>query len=242
MQAVWKLIKESHFADAVNLASKQLDTCPSEELFFARAKAQLRLRQYGSAFADYLAADALHPTKMRTDGYVQEAGVALWLANQFPEAANVWATCAEAMFKGKISYSDNGGGVQIGCLLWFAGSRIRNSDQTEFAEELLRKKCKSPRSEFWPGPIGHFLLGNLREDELLSKSASAGRLEGRQRCQAHFYIGMKAFSQGDCSRYIEQMAQAAKAGDELKMECEYFLAEHERHLTPDPLSSASQDS
>jgi len=66
-------------------------------------------------------------------------------------------------------------------------------------KELAEALQKFPNGvAHWPCPVGHYLLGDLSEDDLL-KSANVGDAEAmkRQSCQANFYIGIKHLLNGD---------------------------------------------
>jgi lipoprotein NlpI len=139
----------------------------------------------------------------------------------------VWAAGTKAMLAGRIKYTDNAGGVGIGCLLWFASIRLNRSDMRELAEKLLVKKIKARRSEFWPGPLGRYILGQIAEDELRAKMTEAPILRDREACEAEFYIGTTALAAGDKARYFREMNLAVEFGKGTMIDAEYYLARHE---------------
>jgi hypothetical protein len=130
------------------------------------------------------------------------------------------------MRRGEFQYTDAAGGVESACLLWFAAVRLGDRRLLKPAQALLRKKRQTKRSANWPGPIAHFLLGEMDQLRLLERVAKVPILRERQLCQGEFYVAVKAYEEGDISAY----RCALKRASDLKialLENEFYLANHE---------------
>jgi hypothetical protein len=173
--------------------------------------------------SDFRAADETHPSA--TDGYLQSAGIAQWLAGRESEAASTWHNLVIAHERCKIQYTDGAGGVGSPCILWFAAVRLGRPDLLEAARRLLRVKT-GPKNGWinnWPGPIAKFLLGRIDEARL---RAQVEPDDERGLCQAEFYIGVRRLEIGDYAGAKKAFRAAAKL-TKANIEDEYYLAVHE---------------
>ena len=168
------------------------------------------------------------------DSYRKQIGVILWIKGQRREAANVWYEIVRDLKKGKIAYSDSGGGILPGALLWFASIHPENLRYREKAERFLAKRIKSKDISFWPRPIAHYLLGNISKDNLIQMAESHPQMISyRYQCQAHFYVGAKAFGLDSPKEFKSSMAQAVEIGLKNPMfENEWDLARFEAGKIP----------
>jgi len=225
----WELIKEGHYAEAVNAYSKLLRRKKSAPNHANRGIAYLNLGDYDKALADFHAADKCF---CRTsDGYLQSVGVAHWLAGRESEAVATWQDLVLAIEHRKIEYTDGAGGVSAACLLWFAGVRLGQDNLIEVARRLLtnkatRKSGQNWRIENWPGPIAQFLLDRLSEPELRERITDVPIARERELCAAEFYVGVRALHAGDEAEAERALGKAA-AMHTAKIEHEYYLARHE---------------
>lgn len=228
----WQLIVGGQYADAVVAYSKALREKESGPNHSNRGMAYLNLGEYDKALADFEAADKCFSHS--SDGYLQSAGVALWLAGRESEAVATWQNLVLAVERRKIKYTDGAGGVSSACLLWFAGARLRLDHPIEVASRLLMTKVASKngrnwRIENWPGPIAEFLLERLSEPELREKITDVPIARERELCQAEFYVGVRALHAGERAEAERAIAKAAEL-HAAKIEHEYYLARHETKL------------
>lgn len=97
--------------------------------------------------------------------------VSSWLQGNRREAA---ATLSEAMASWRrrhiTQYGDNGGGVSIGLLLWYAARELRNGELHEEATDYLRRiLARKWKTGNWPQPIARLVLGDISPDEFASR-------------------------------------------------------------------------
>jgi hypothetical protein len=150
------------------------------------------------------------------------------MAGREKEAVATWLAGAEASIAGKVRYGDAAGGVTIGNLLLFAGIRVEDENSVAVATRLLRKRLRTKQSAAWPGPASRYLLGLVPESDMLARVSQVPILRERELCQARFYIGVRAFSEGDKSGYFGAMQEAFELGRVAKLGPEYYLALHEK--------------
>jgi tetratricopeptide (TPR) repeat protein len=224
----WNLIESGQYELAVRAFTARLRRDKSSRNYEARGFAYLNIGDYDSALADFRAADAVHVTT--SDAYLQDAGVAQWLAGRELEAASTWRDLVLAHEQGKIQYSDFAGGVESPCLLWFAAVRLGQDQLLKPARRLLKEKTgrkNAWRIKSWPGPIAKYLLDRITEDQLRSKvEPEIPILHERQLCEAEFYIGVRRLQAGDQAGAKKAFRAAARLTP-AKIENEYYLALHE---------------
>lgn len=225
------LIHQGKFNEAIRLYTEELEKELSSPTLANRGLAYLNTGDFDKALIDFKKADEIDRIEIidRTDGYLQLIGMTLWLKGQEKEAAEQWYNLVQEIDAGKIVFSDMAGGVINGTLLWFAACfNDELSEYKEKAEKYLKKKAKLSRAKYWPGPIGPYLLGNLSEEDLkLAAHHDNEILKNRHLCQAYFYIGVKAFSNGDMESFRKAMAESIERGRHNLIEKEYYLAKHE---------------
>lgn len=186
---------------AIKLFTKAIENKPSSIPYAGRAGAYLIIGKLDESLADLKKAEEFRNREIpdRVDAYLQQIGMILWLKGQEKEAAEHWFNLVKEMDAGKIVFSDMAGGVINGALLWFASCFNEElKEYKEKAEKYLKKKAKTSRVKYWPGPIAQYLLGYLSEKDLKGAACeSTGLLQKRYLCQAHFYTGVKAYYDGD---------------------------------------------
>ena len=227
----FELLLQGRFDEAEKIYTNMIKSNPTSQLFAGRALVYLNMEEFDKALADTMAAEEFSRREMpdRGDCHLQYVGLILWLKGQEKEAAEQWFSLVREMDAGKIAFSDMAGGVINGTLLWFAACFNHElSEYKEKAEKYLKKKIKLSRAKYWPGPIAQYLLGNLSDTELRNAACEAtGLLQKRHLCQAYFYIGVKAFHNGDIENCRKLMEESVKAGKLSLIEKEYYLAKHE---------------
>ncbi len=205
-----------------------------------RAEAYQNLECYDKALADLHSANAASP--FTTDGYLALMGVVNWLAGRENTAIGIWLDLVLATEVRKFQYLDAAGGVQPGCLLWFAAVSLGRPEYLTPARRLFEqllsrgKTGKCTNIQDWPGPIANFLLGLLDETQLREKANAIPAVAERHLSQAEFYVGVKALEGGDdaIARKHYRKAASLRAG---QIEDEYYLAVREgKKRTPRPAS------
>lgn len=222
-----ELLMAGDYRAAVDACSKSLAKQPDMIAYNERAAAYLHLNDYDRALADYAVAGYLDcaDSTVGDYGYKHVAAV-LWLKRAYTVAAALWSHTVGQMLKGRFTHSDMAGGVQCGCLLWFAGAGLSKAELREAAEELLVRKLKKRNNSLWPAPVAAFLCGQITEDELRGTVTSTPILRERQACQAEFYVGAHALSLGNGERALAAFRAASRL-TKGSIEIEYFLAGHE---------------
>ena len=86
---------------------------------------------------------------------------------------------------------------------------------------------KNKRSLNWPGPLGHYLLGEITKPELFSFVCDIPILKERQLCQANFTIAIKELENGDENAYYKHLRECLKDGSSAYLEDMYYMAKGE---------------
>jgi hypothetical protein len=107
-------------------------------------------------------------------------------------------------------------------LLLYAGARLGDPQVTAEALGRLRRHAWH-RLRGWPGPIVPFLLGKLDASVLDRHAVLSDALAARWRCQADFWVAVRALREGNGTACRERMARCA-AGPAGLLESEYHLA------------------
>jgi lipoprotein NlpI len=234
IMSAWHLVKNGQYAQAVAAFSEAIETDPSTADFNNRGVAYLHLGDFDAALADFRSAEALSSSALRTAGDGEKCGVALWMSGRNAAAIDTWSAGVEASLRGEVRYGDAAGGVTIGNLLLFAGVRTDRPEVCRLATRLLRKRLRTKQSAAWPGPVSRYLLGQISEPDLLAAVTTDPILRERQMCQARFYAGVRALSDGDTVGYHSAVQEAVEFGRVSKLEAEYYLALHESRQAQSP--------
>lgn len=225
------LIFAGEYDEAIKEYTKQIEGNPDTYQHYSnRSLAYLNLGKTDEALKDMQKAEAMHneQLKLRSDVYLQQAGVIIWLMGKEYEALEVWQGLVQDFQKKKINYSDLVGGVETGCLLWFGS--VRNnylSRVTPKAIEFLKERAATKKAGFWPGPLAKFVIDAIAEKELLRQAESIKELRTRHLCQAYFYIAAKAFASDDSPKYAFYLRKILKLDENKKIQKEYYLAKYE---------------
>jgi lipoprotein NlpI len=165
---------------------------------------------------------------IRSDFAHQRAGAALWLMGERHAAAGLWRQAVHELGKGRITHSDDAGGVHSGLLLWYAWRRTGEDIYANEAETHLLRLWRKPRSASWPGPLAAYILGKVAPEALLATAEASGSLRPRHLTQAHFYVGLELFAGGDLPSAVAHFREAEQAALDLSLrEVEFYLARHE---------------
>lgn len=218
------LILAGDFAAAIRAYDASAKDDPSASTYLNRGLAYLNLGELDRALADFQAAeDRDRGQRFRHDDAARWRGVVGWLKHDRAEALRVWHNAVKGILDGDINMSDAAGGVSVAALVWFAATE--ESQEQKNALKLLRKRINRV---VWPGPIAPFLLGKLRDTDLLAAAESkTADLAARQQCQGHFFVGARAKREGRLEVSLRHFQVAAAQGRSAILECESYLARAE---------------
>lgn len=213
----------------VEAQTRKLRRDPSWQNYLWRGESYLELRDYDSAITDFHTAQSV--SDHTSTYFLERIGVANWLAKREYLAAATWLELTLAMERGKIQYADGSGGVQPGCLLWFAGVSLRYPELLVPARRLLEAKVRSGHGrnwsiENWLGSVAKYLLGIFDESQLRERIKDIPIVRERELCQVEFYVGVRALEQGDPIKAKKSFCNAARL-HEASIESEYDLAQRE---------------
>jgi 2,3-bisphosphoglycerate-dependent phosphoglycerate mutase len=117
-----KLLQDGRYREAIEAYTRRLRREQSASNYAYRAEAYFNLKYYDTALADFHAANAA--AIYTSDHYLERIGVVNWLAGRYNTAAGTWFDLVLTTERGKIQYTDGAGGVEPGCLLWFAAASL----------------------------------------------------------------------------------------------------------------------
>jgi hypothetical protein len=226
MTSVWDLIESGDFEGACRLADSEASQTTSVLPLRNKVFALLALGRHEEVVR--LCEEIIRRQEGKTDSDFIYLGVAFWLLGQRAKAVATWKSAVNT------TYTDAAGGVEVHLLLFYAGVRSADELLRKQAERSLRKLVKRPAAGNWPGPIAHFLLGNLGEDQLNEKMSAQPLVRAKQICQAMFYIGVVRFSEGDGAAFLNCMKTSVSQGPICRMNQEFYLARWELDCGSDP--------
>jgi len=213
----WSLMEKGQFELAYEKITKHIVEDPTSILryIYNRGLCLLNLENPEQALLDF---QKLIELRQSSDSGYIGAGIALWWMDRKTDAVRMWQNAINS------HYTDAAGGITIPALLFFAASRLDESNLEKDSIRLLRTKSKTKRATAWPGPVAKFLLGQITEEEFLEKAYQWPTLQSRTLTKAHFWIGVDQYRQGDIESYRYHLHQA-RSGHIL--EPEYYLAKVE---------------
>lgn len=240
MEDPWSLVKSKQYEKAIDEYSRLYKEDGQVLHLRNRGRVYLLVKDYLAALADFKQAIALTDSKYLPDIDYLYKGICFWCLNQPTQTVEAWRQSLSA------PYTDAAGGVLPPALLLYASERLNHKHLEIEALDILRKhlqkhqqrakgkpsRRKRTHQEFvcpgllaWPGAIVPFLLGETGEEDLEQsvKSSSSLILKKRWRCQADFYIALRALREGNRSEFEVAMTNCASSQNG-ELEGEYFLA------------------
>lgn len=212
--------------EAVGAYTTELALSQSPVTFANRALAHLALGDYAAALSDSRAADELYKrrTGERTDGYLQQAGVALWLSGDRIKAFELFLEIVAGLEQNDFDFSDRAGGMGSALLLWYSSVVTGSQEGSNHACRFLKSRIDAGGSRYWPGPVGEHVVGLLNYPALMKAAQQSQPLALRRGCQAAFYAAVCAREHGDRSLSRDLLKFAVEYGEESAIELEYYLA------------------
>ena len=176
----WTFVMEHQYQAGFDEMSRQLSSTGADRVLLAnRGTAALCLGRLDQAREDFLQANSLSEEESggHSSPYRESLFAVEWISGNFEKAIAHLVSTLEGLKKGRLHYADLAGGVGSGALLYFASIRRGDDALKEVAGAYLRDLAANPRSVYWPGPLGAFLLGATNFDELLKRAGISESVE-----------------------------------------------------------------
>jgi tetratricopeptide (TPR) repeat protein len=231
MQA-WQLRKGGQYMEAIELYTQLYRADGSSSHLRNRGLIYLDIEDYVSALEDFKSALVVEDSRFRGAGDYLFQGVCFWHLNDPDQAVSAWQEGLGAL------YTDAAGGVEAPAVLLYAAERLHRAELRKESLTVLRKLARR-KLRSWPGAIVPFLLEQIDIARLENDINAAGNdtLIGRRRCQADFYIALRALRARDQAAFQAGMIRCATSRYG-HLEHETYLARWEvKHQFPDPAYS-----
>jgi hypothetical protein len=219
MSNVWDLIVAGNFEEACHAADREAGE--SLSILPLRNKVFALLCLWRHQDAVDICEEIIRRQQGDTDSDFIFLGVSLWLLRQLKKAITTWESASQTV------YTDAAGGIEVPLLLFYAGVRCEDPLLREQADRQLRKLGKRKAAGNWPGPIAHFVLNELSEQQLLEKTSKQPLVRAKQRCQAAFFRGVVRLLNDDQGGFLACMQESVTQGPTSLMQQEYYLANGE---------------
>jgi hypothetical protein len=216
---VWTLVQNGYFNEACTKADFEYNL--SGDIFSLRNKvyALFHLKEYEECVI--LTQNLITASSGQTDVDFIFCGIANWLLDKKEEAIMLWVNAEQSLYK------DAAGGIDIQVFLYFASVKINDNGLKKNSVNKIKKLLKSRRSVNWPGPLGHFLTGEMDENNLLNSVSSIPILRERHLCQVHFAIAIKRLEVNDMEGYANSLRKCISYGPASYVEQVFYLAKGE---------------
>ncbi|MDB5148840.1 MAG: hypothetical protein JWQ57_2860, partial [Mucilaginibacter sp.] len=140
------------------------------------------------------------------------------------KAIEVWQLAQNSIYK------DAAGGISTHVFLYFAGLKTGQEKLKATAMKMIKKLLKSKRAINFSGPLGHYLIDDISENELLSYISKVPILRERELCQAHFVSAIKRLEIGDTECYYKDLRGCISYGSRAYLSQMYYMAKGELEL------------
>ncbi|MGY4538407.1 hypothetical protein ACVW0P_002827 [Mucilaginibacter sp. UYNi724] len=217
--SVWSLIEQNKFEDACELADKEY--AETGDLLTLRNKvyALFHLHKYIDAIS--LSDKLIEYRQGDSETDFHFSGIGNWIIGNERQAVADWEQSKKSLYK------DAAGGVGTQVFLYFAGIKLGEEKLRFTAIKSIKNILKAKRAINWPGPIGHYLVSDINENELFSYVSDIPILKERQLCQANFVIAIKLLEGKDNHGYYRKLKDAVAYGTSAYVEKLYYLAKAE---------------
>lgn len=219
---IWDLIKQNKYEEACQQADVQYNQ--TENIFPLRNKiyALLNLEKFRECIN--LCEQLISLRNGETESDFVFAGVSYWLLDDKEMAIQMWKKSQEAKYK------DASGGIEVQLLILFAGLKIQDSNLITYAKAQIKKLLKSKRANSWPGPIGRYMLGDCKKEDLLAIVSDVGNIRGRQLCQVNFASALKELERGNLILYNNEIKACLKFTPSSYLVPFYYISKSETKL------------
>jgi tetratricopeptide (TPR) repeat protein len=177
----WESMRAGRTENALTAMREQIALLASPSHIMELGVAYLWLGDYSAAFEHFQSANDQNPKRAST--YYGMAGVAKWCQDEPDVAIQQWRDGLDC------EYSD-WAAVTLPLLLYFAALAQPKLILISEVEYLLRCRVEDPRARTWPGPLAHFVVGQIDETTLRREcqAGTAAEAVGRH-WRADFYVG-----------------------------------------------------
>jgi len=218
-QSVWSLIQNNEFEKACEKSDEEYRTTGDMLSLRNKVYALFHLRKYNDA--NSLSEKLIEYRKGDTSSDFSFSGIAYWILGNTTKAIQAWHQVQNSLYK------DAAGGMDIQVLLYFAAIKTGQNKLKATAVKTIKKLLKSKRATNFPGPLGHYLIDDITDKELLSYVFPVPILRERQLCQAHFVIAIKKLESGDIDGYYRSLRNCISYGPASYLSQVYYLAQGE---------------
>jgi len=213
------MIQDNEFEDAIKLIDNEFEKTQDYFILYNKVLALFHLKKYSEALL--LIERLIKFRKGDTDADFINLGIAHWILGKKTEAIETWLQAENSMFK------DAAGGIEIQVFLYFGAIKTEQDKLKSNSLKATKKLLKSKRSINWPGPLGHYLLGDITEDQLFSYVVNIPILKERQLCQAHFVSAIGKLAAGHVEEYYKKLEDCISYGSSAYLEQMYYMAKGE---------------
>jgi tetratricopeptide (TPR) repeat protein len=216
---VWSLVQQGLFEEACSIADIKFQNTNREFHLRNKIYALFHLGKYSEAIG--LSEKIIKLTNGDSENDLTFLGIANWILGNKMEAIETWQRARNCLYK------DAAGGLNIEVYLYFAAVKTEQDKLKLNVERKIKKLLKSKRSINWPGALGHYLLDDITETELLFSITGVSILRERQLCEAHFVLAIKRLEASDSDGYYKELKDCISYGPSSYLEQMYYLAKGE---------------
>ncbi|MGV3608200.1 MAG: hypothetical protein ACO1RA_17470 [Planctomycetaceae bacterium] len=231
MSEVWNLVQAERFAEACEVADRELlGGTENLQLILGNKKLALMALQRYDELLDVCDASIRNDLKIISGTSAIDhifQGMAHWFSGRVEVALVSWQEARRA------KYTDAAGGVGPEMLWYYAGLRCNNPKMQNEAIKKLQKMVKRREALNWPGSGAQFLLGEVSGEQLIGSLSENPIRRIRQLCQAAFYQGVVCLRDGDRQGFRDFMLESRSQGPVSRLEFEFYLASEKFCLNAD---------
>lgn len=216
---VWSLIENNEFEKACKKADEEYINTGDILALRNKVYALFQLKKYNDVIS--LTEKLIEDRKGDTDVDFLNLGIANWILGNITKAIEAWQQAQNALYK------DAAGGMEIQVFLYFAAVKTGQNKLKSTVIKSIKKLLKSKRAINSPGPLGHYLIDDITENELFSYVASVPILRERQLSQVHFALATKKLDAGNTDEYYKELKDCISYGAASYLEQMYYMAKGE---------------
>lgn len=238
----WPSMKSGDYQHAVEVLTSESDQWSSADWRRAGTlgRALMALGQFTRATGAFLLAQglALEDREHQVGYFSDWLGASYWLSGHRQEGAEHWCKFVVGVESKSISYTDFSGGIDIGLMLLYAGVTLDDPRLTRQASDFFKYAKNRPFSRMMPGPLLHYVRGDIPIEVLIVERFSAPDLQTcmskavndirfrREMCQVLLCMATVARISRDVSQATTYFCMAASLVNPL-VQVEWYLAQAE---------------
>jgi len=229
MKNIWELIQKGDFETACKEVDLEYEQTGNDINFGNKITALMHLKKYDKVIelADKMIVierNANPSLDVSSSFQFTYSGIANWVLNKKEEAIKLWQQGEKSI------YQDASGGVLLLIIEYFAGVRIKDEILKRYATKRIKKKLRNKQAANWPGPLGHYLLGDISEVELLNRVSTIPILRERNLCQVNFVMAIKELENENIFAYKNKLKECIQDGPLAYLESMFYLAKGELEM------------